>query len=248
MLALLVERFRMSSHSHLTLGPRLRAHRERRGIALAAVAESIKIKQSLLDQLERNDVSRWPPGIYGRALVRQYAKSIGLPEDEITQAFAHLVSAPAQGRDMAPPTREWDGAEGGAELRLMFGGAPAPGHQSIYSRTVAAAVELAVVLMAAALVTLFSGVPLWTANAIVALTWYPARSAFGGHDAWLHLLRLQRLTTSSLWSSTTEISPIATNLMSSGRTGGETGVDSAGDSFIVKADVNADPQSAASIH
>src|SRR6266508_437987 len=129
----------MSGNSNLELGPRLRAHRERRGITLAALAESIKIKQSLLDQLERNDVSRWPPGIYGRALVREYAKSIGLPADEIVQQFVQRFSAPEERRDLALSGREWEVGETAVELRLTFAGAPTPEPRWMYRRLVAAA-------------------------------------------------------------------------------------------------------------
>jgi transcriptional regulator with XRE-family HTH domain len=225
----------MSSNSNLELGPRLRAHRERRGITLAALAESIKIKQSLLDQLERNDVSRWPPGIYGRALVREYAKSIGLPADEIVQQFVQRFSAPEERRDSPLSGREWEVGETTVELRLTFAGAPTPKPQWMYRRLGAAAVELAFVLATGSLVTFVSGLPVWTANAIVALTWYPASAVFRGHGALYRILRLPRLSTSSLWPQTTEISPITTNLMLIGKTVEGTGV-------------NAGSPSSASIH
>ena len=77
----------MSINSNLAFGSRLRAHRERHGLTLAALAHSLKTKQSLLEELERDDVSRWPPGIYGRGLVREYAKLVGLGPDEIVQQF-----------------------------------------------------------------------------------------------------------------------------------------------------------------
>jgi transcriptional regulator with XRE-family HTH domain len=239
----------MSSNTNPAFGPTLRAHRERRGITLAALAESIKTKQSLLDQLERNDVSRWPPGIYGRALVREYAKSIGLPAEEIVQQFVQLSSAPDERCEMALSGRQGEGDETStADLQLTFAGAPTQALRSISARLAAAAVELAFVVTTGLLVTFVSGLPLWTAVAIVALTWYPARAVFWGHDALYRILRLRRLSTSSLWSQTTEISPFATNLMSMGKTVMEAGLDSADDSFIVKADVNAGSPSSASIH
>lgn len=218
----------VSTNSNLELGPRLRAHRERRGITLAALAESIKTKQSLLDELERNNVSRWPPGIYGRALVREYAKSIGLPADEIVQQFVQLFSAPAEGRDTRRSGRQCESADTTAELRLTLESAPAHVPQSIHSRVVAAAVDLVFVLTIGFAVTLLSGLPVWTANAIVALTWYPARAVFGGHESLYRILRLQRLSTSSLWPHTTVMSPVA-NLMGIGTRFIEAGLDSAED-------------------
>jgi len=43
-----------------SFGARLRQRREEQQIALSAIAEQIKIKSSLLEALERDDVSHWP--------------------------------------------------------------------------------------------------------------------------------------------------------------------------------------------
>jgi transcriptional regulator with XRE-family HTH domain len=60
-----------------TFGERLRLHREERHISLSAVSEQTKIKQSLLEALERNDLSHWPLGLFGRSYIRSYAQAIG---------------------------------------------------------------------------------------------------------------------------------------------------------------------------
>jgi hypothetical protein len=66
-----------------TLGARLRQRREERGIALATIAQQTKIKESLLEGLEKDDLSQWPSKLYRRAFVRAYAQAIGLdPEVE----------------------------------------------------------------------------------------------------------------------------------------------------------------------
>ena len=61
-----------------TFGERLRLHREERKISLAAVSEQTKIKLSLLEALERDDLSHWPLGLFGRSYIRSYAQAIGL--------------------------------------------------------------------------------------------------------------------------------------------------------------------------
>jgi hypothetical protein len=61
-----------------TFGERLRLHREERQISLASVSEQTKIKLSLLEALERDDLSHWPLGLFGRSYVRSYAQAIGL--------------------------------------------------------------------------------------------------------------------------------------------------------------------------
>ena len=70
-----------------TFGARVRQHRERRGLTLAEVAEQTKIKASLLDGLERDDISQWPAGIFRRAYVRAYAGAIGFDADKAVREF-----------------------------------------------------------------------------------------------------------------------------------------------------------------
>src|SRR5687767_246058 len=49
-----------------SFGARLRQRREQQDIALLTIAEQTKIKLSLLEALERDDVSQWPAGIFRR--------------------------------------------------------------------------------------------------------------------------------------------------------------------------------------
>ena len=102
-----------------TLGARLRRQREQRQITLATIAEQTKIKVSLLEHLERDDVSQWPAGIFRRAFVRSYAKAIGLDPEVVVREFVALhpdpddvAAAPADGASIdggapcgSPPTR-----------------------------------------------------------------------------------------------------------------------------------------------
>ena len=103
-----------------SFGARLRLRREEQGIALGTIAEELKIKLSLLEAVERDDVSNWPSGIYRRAFIRAYAHAIGLNPDVVVREFLelypdpeHLVaSAPVSASDIetartssGPPTR-----------------------------------------------------------------------------------------------------------------------------------------------
>ena len=103
-----------------SFGARLRQRREGEAIALTTIADQTKIKLSLLEALERDDVSHWPAGIFRRAFIRAYAHAIGLNPDDVVREFleAHPdpieVVAPdaaiASGADEArtnagPPTR-----------------------------------------------------------------------------------------------------------------------------------------------
>ena len=71
-------------------GARLRLQREERGVSLADISAKTKIKQSLLDALESDDMSQWPRGLFGRAYLRDYARAIGLDGDAIVAQFLAL--------------------------------------------------------------------------------------------------------------------------------------------------------------
>src|SRR5712671_778024 len=72
-------------------GARLREARERRGISLRQIANATKISVGVLEALERNDISRLPGGIFGRAFVRSYAIEVGLdPEATIKDFIAQF--------------------------------------------------------------------------------------------------------------------------------------------------------------
>lgn len=74
-------------------GAQLREARERRGITLRQIANTTKISVAVLEALERNDVSKLPGGIFGRAFVRSYAIEVGLDPDETVRAFLERFDA-----------------------------------------------------------------------------------------------------------------------------------------------------------
>jgi transcriptional regulator with XRE-family HTH domain len=70
-----------------TFGERLRLQREQKQISLAAVAEQTKIKLALLEALERDDLSHWPLGLFGRSYIRSYAQAVGLDPAATVREF-----------------------------------------------------------------------------------------------------------------------------------------------------------------
>ena len=103
-----------------SFGARLRKRREDQGLGLSMIAEQTKIKRSLLEALERDDVSHWPSGIFRRAYIRAYAHAIGLNADVVVREFlevhpeaAEVVGTPSAiasattgvPTDAGPPTR-----------------------------------------------------------------------------------------------------------------------------------------------
>ena len=68
-------------------GDKLREARERRGLSLRQIANATKISVGVLEALERNDISKLPGGIFGRAFVRSYASEVGLDPEATIQDF-----------------------------------------------------------------------------------------------------------------------------------------------------------------
>jgi transcriptional regulator with XRE-family HTH domain len=86
-----------------SFGSRLRYERERRQIALKSIAESTKIGITLLEGLERDDVSRWPSGIFRKSFVRSYAAAVGLDPEPIVREFVERHPDPLE-VDLAAPS------------------------------------------------------------------------------------------------------------------------------------------------
>ena len=70
-----------------TFGARLRSHREQRQISLITISEQTKIKVSLLEALERDDVSHWPLGLFSRSYIRSIAHAVGLDPETMVREF-----------------------------------------------------------------------------------------------------------------------------------------------------------------
>jgi transcriptional regulator with XRE-family HTH domain len=77
-------------------GERLRLERERRRITLDSIAANTKIGLTLLQGLERGNVSRWPSGIFRRSFIRAYAEAIGLEPDEVAREFLERFPDPLE--------------------------------------------------------------------------------------------------------------------------------------------------------
>jgi transcriptional regulator with XRE-family HTH domain len=155
-------------------GARLRLQRERQGVSLAAIADSTKIKLSLLAELERGDVSHWPRGLYRRAHMRDYATAIGAPAEPLVAEFVRLFP-----EDGMPPDE--DSAISAPEpMRLTFPEAQHVAAQRAFASVGEAVGELAVVLAAGVGLSFATGSSVMTACGITALVYYPLATAVTG--------------------------------------------------------------------
>ncbi|MEO8480598.1 MAG: RodZ domain-containing protein [Acidobacteriota bacterium] len=73
------------------LGSELKQAREASGISIHEMATRTKISITALECLERNDFSRLPGGIFGRAFVRAYATEVGMEADAAVSRFSDLL-------------------------------------------------------------------------------------------------------------------------------------------------------------
>jgi transcriptional regulator with XRE-family HTH domain len=87
-----------------SFGARLRQQREKKGVSLKAIAHQTKIQVSLLEGLEKDDITHWPAGIFRRAYVREYAQAIGLDPDGVVREFVERYPAPIEVPEPPPPT------------------------------------------------------------------------------------------------------------------------------------------------
>jgi transcriptional regulator with XRE-family HTH domain len=159
------------STSSESFGRRLQAERERRGIPLSTIAASTKIKQSLLADLERDDVSKWPQGIFRRAFLREYAVSIGLAPEPIVAEFVRLFPEDQAG---TPVTRTFPQAP---ELRLTLADGGRAPLRSVAARVASATVEACALLGAAQVLTWSTGFNFWIVCATASMTYYGLSSA-----------------------------------------------------------------------
>jgi transcriptional regulator with XRE-family HTH domain len=165
-----------------SLGLRLRAERERRRITLESIAANTKIGAGLLRGLERDDVSRWPGGIFRRAFVRSYAEAIGLDGDEIVAEFlerfpdeapstAGTATTGSGNPGLAPASKA---GETSLRLTLDSGWSPFVGGQvltRIRERAAAAAVDVGLMLALAVVIFMIVG-EFWAPLGITMLCYY----------------------------------------------------------------------------
>ncbi len=78
--------------SREAFGPNLRRARVQAGVSLQTIVETTNVSQLLWEGLERNDLSRWPNGVFARAFVREYAQLVGLDPDATVDEFCRWFS------------------------------------------------------------------------------------------------------------------------------------------------------------
>jgi cytoskeleton protein RodZ len=102
-----------------TLGQRLRAERERKGLSAQKAADQLHLDAWVIDALESGDYARIGPSVYGKGHLKRYAGLLGLPADEILEAYATRSSVQAP-TAQAPTLLMRTSATGGRALPWLL--------------------------------------------------------------------------------------------------------------------------------
>jgi cytoskeletal protein RodZ len=101
-----------------SVGETLRRERLRKELSLEQISRETKISARLLDALERDQYDRLPGGVFAKSFARQYARYLGLDEEELAAEVEKAVNpvadlpsfaAPAEPAFKVPRVTEWDG-------------------------------------------------------------------------------------------------------------------------------------------
>lgn len=94
-----------------TLGQRLKAERERRGLTIEKLAADTRIHARHFEAIEEDRAADLPSGFFYRSFVRQYARLLQLPETDYMPAIQRSLDDEARemnGKETALPQRNLD--------------------------------------------------------------------------------------------------------------------------------------------
>jgi hypothetical protein len=159
----------------------LKRARERKGITLAAIAQNTKIPAFMFAGLESNDLRRWPKGLFRRSFFRDYARMIGLPVADACAEFIRLFPDDPSAELTHPPGAA-DEADQETDLRLSLDSEWHGPRESVRARLLAALIDAAAVLIAAATVWMSGMDQPGTTTAIVVLAYFSVGTALFGES------------------------------------------------------------------
>lgn len=146
---------------------------------MEAIAESTKIRRSLLLALETGDLSKLPGGIFQRAFVRAYAEAVGLAPDELLTDLSQLCPESIGG--LVRP------ASGAGRMRLTL--EPAAAWEAAPVRRGLAAVgDTGAILVAAGAIASVTAVNPWAVLGLVGIGYYTFATALLGRSPMLWYL------------------------------------------------------------
>lgn len=169
---------------------RLKAMRESRGVSLDHIAAVTKIRASVFRDLEANNLSRWPKGVFRRSYFRDYLRAIDLEPEPTFAEFVRLFPDD-EARCVKAAVTERD-AEA-TELSIIFADDPGERIARVSKRLTAAAVDATAVAVVSGATTLLLHADFWMTGALVALTYYSISSVVFGRGFGVHWLDPRRV-------------------------------------------------------
>ena len=79
-------------NENISLGEVLRTARQKRRLSISQIAETTRLKATLIEDLERNDFSRVPAPIYGRGFLKMYAEAVGLDPHPLVEEYIRVCA------------------------------------------------------------------------------------------------------------------------------------------------------------
>jgi len=77
-----------------SIGARLAAARNKCELDIRVVANELNLDVNIIEALERDDQAALPAAIFVKGYLRNYARLVGLPEDEIVRDYAERTGDP----------------------------------------------------------------------------------------------------------------------------------------------------------
>lgn len=78
------------------LGETLRRERQRRNLDLETVSRELKISSRMLEAMEDERFDRLPGGVFAKSFVRQYARFLGLDDEEMAGEVQRILQPPPE--------------------------------------------------------------------------------------------------------------------------------------------------------
>lgn len=77
------------------IGETLRREREKRNLELEQISRELKISSRFLEAIEDEQFDKLPGVVFAKSFVRQYARMLGLDEDELAAEVQRAIDAPS---------------------------------------------------------------------------------------------------------------------------------------------------------
>ncbi len=87
----------------ISIGETLRRERIKKKLDLQGVSSELKISARMLEAIEAEDFGKLPGGVFARSFVRQYARLLGLDEDEISTELQRILEPQSVSGAQGPP-------------------------------------------------------------------------------------------------------------------------------------------------